>query len=83
MELVLKCEPFLNTAFNADLPPMGEMQPVDQEEADRLKVYLSVVQQQLGELGLDQDPLAQNIISDNTQGSARRSQLDESELNID
>ena len=45
MELVLKCEPFLNNKFNADLPSLNEMTAVDAEEAERLKVYLGVFSQ--------------------------------------
>ena len=43
MELVLKFEPFLNNQFNtAELPNLNEMVAVEQEDADKLKVYLSV-----------------------------------------
>ena len=58
MELVLKTEPFLNTQFNAELSKLDNMVPVDQEEAERLKVYLGVYNMQLGEMNLNDDPLS-------------------------
>lgn len=39
-ELVLKCEPFLNTKFNFEQCELGEMQPLDEAEAERMKGYL-------------------------------------------
>jgi len=42
MELVLKFEPFINNQFNAELPKLEEMQPVDHDDAEKLKVYLSL-----------------------------------------
>ena len=43
-ELVLKCEPFLNTKFNFEQCDLGEMQPLDETEAERLKSHLQVFQ---------------------------------------
>jgi hypothetical protein len=45
-ELVLRCEPFENTKFNAELPSLDDMQPVDAEEAENLKAYLNVYQRE-------------------------------------
>ena len=43
-ELVLKCEPFMNLNFNARQYDLQEMAPVDAEEAERMKGYLSIYQ---------------------------------------
>ena len=43
-ELILKCEPFLNTNFNTELCDLGEMTQLDDEEAERMKGYLSIYQ---------------------------------------
>ena len=45
-ELVLKCEPFLNNKFNVHQVELGEMTAVEPEEAEKLKAYLSIFQQQ-------------------------------------
>jgi hypothetical protein len=42
MELVLKCEPFLNLETNASLCKLNEMNLVETEEAEKLKVYLGL-----------------------------------------
>ena len=53
MELVLKCEPFLNNQFNTkEQCNLGDMVAVDQEDADKLKAYLSLFNQQLTDLNL-------------------------------
>ena len=40
MELVLKSDPVFNTRFNTDLQPLDSMQEVDDEEADKMKLFL-------------------------------------------
>jgi hypothetical protein len=42
MELVLKCEPFLNNNFNAPLSKIDEMTQLESDEAEKFKVYLSL-----------------------------------------
>ena len=78
MELMLKCEPFLNTKFNAQLPKLEEMNPLEPDEAEKFKVYLSLYTQQLGELAhLDADPLkTEQLLSERQLGySGRESKM--------
>ena len=39
-ELILKTEPYLSKRFNAEQQDLGEMQLVEGEEADKMKVFL-------------------------------------------
>lgn len=57
-ELVLKCEPYLNTKFNAELRELEEMQPVDGEEAEKIKSYLSLFQNDQGRGSSHKDMLS-------------------------
>lgn len=59
-ELVLKSEPFLNRRFNAELSDLNEMTQLEPEEAERLKGYLHILQQDPNISALDQemDPTA-------------------------
>mmetsp|Transcript_25570 Transcript_25570/g.24863 ORF Transcript_25570/g.24863 Transcript_25570/m.24863 type:complete len:118 (-) Transcript_25570:138-491(-) len=45
MELVLKCEPFLNKQTNAPLSQLSEMNLMEADEAEKLKAYLNLYNQ--------------------------------------
>lgn len=41
VELILRTDPVMCQQFNAPLASLDEMEPVDQEETDRLKAFLT------------------------------------------
>lgn len=43
VELILKCEAFHNTSHNAPLHSLGEMKPVEEEEAEKMKAFLALL----------------------------------------
>jgi hypothetical protein len=45
MELVLRVDKFNNQQFNSGLPGLEEMEPVEEEEAEKLKAFLGGVEQ--------------------------------------
>lgn len=47
------------------------MQPVDKDDAEKFKVYLSLFNQQLDNLQLDQDPLGHGLTSERENANMR------------
>ena len=46
VELVLRSDPVINSKFNAELTKLDDMQEIDDEDADKMKMFLSSMQDQ-------------------------------------
>jgi len=53
IELVLKSEPFTNQQVNAPLKNLDEMIPVEGEEAEKMKMYLNLLNEQAADIPMD------------------------------